>query len=698
MNAFMAHIRAKGIPTVIGAALFIVAIMGSNFYNDFQQDQEDARILMESKLQIANLDVMWELYDVEMAIDKLGQKVSAQLDHPDDMYGLARETIGLSTFIKAVFIAFTPNYYPSKGRWFQPRCIRRDSLLVLEQGGRVSHDYFKQRWYRDVEGDTLCRPKWTPPYVDHSQDDAVVMTLSRPLYDNRGKMAAIIGIDVSLQSLLSLLKHIEPYDGSVCQLLDGEGRMLVSSGDTDFSTDRFLIRTTILMPSRPMSDEMVNSPMNLQVRLAIPKRAVFGPSARQNLISLVLMIVGLLLLVLIVQRSMRNLFILNKAREQQQAIEGELRIAHDIQMHMLRNDFPSSLHAALLPMKEVGGDLYDFYQKDDVLYFIIGDVSGKGLPAAMIMAGTVAAFRMASRHLDTPVEIVSEINRAISERNPELFFITAFVGKLDTRHGLLTFCNAGHNPPVLNGQLLKTDSDIPIGYDADYVYSQHGALFTQGSFIVLYTDGITEVRNPSRQFMGTQRLMTVVNEHCMENVSSLTETIVSAACKFAGPAEQCDDMTLMCIRNDVAPQSPALIINNDVEDLSCIKPLIRDYCECLGCGQQNTRKIRLAVEEAVANVISYAYPKGELGTIHVDILAQPITDVSSTGRLTVVISDSGQPFNPLARQAVDVEQAAHDRQIGGLGIHLYRQLMDKVTYERTDDGRNVLTLIKEISS
>lgn len=698
MNAFMAHIRAKGIPTVIGAALFIVAIMGSNFYNDFQQDQEDARILMESKLQIANLDVMWELYDVEMAIDKLGQKVSAQLDHPDDMYGLARETIGLSTFIKAVFIAFTPNYYPSKGRWFQPRCIRRDSLLVLEQGGRVSHDYFKQRWYRDVEGDTLCRPKWTPPYVDHSQDDAVVMTLSRPLYDNRGKMAAIIGIDVSLQSLLSLLKHIEPYDGSVCQLLDGEGRMLVSSGDTDFSTDRFLIRTTILMPSRPMSDEMVNSPMNLQVRLAIPKRAVFGPSARQNLISLVLMIVGLLLLVLIVQRSMRNLFILNKAREQQQAIEGELRIAHDIQMHMLRNDFPSSLHAALLPMKEVGGDLYDFYQKDDVLYFIIGDVSGKGLPAAMIMAGTVAAFRMASRHLDTPVEIVSEINRAISERNPELFFITAFVGKLDTRHGLLTFCNAGHNPPVLNGQLLKTDSDIPIGYDADYVYSQHGALFTQGSFIVLYTDGITEVRNPSRQFMGTQRLMTVVNEHCMENVSSLTETIVSAACKFAGPAEQCDDMTLMCIRNDVAPQSPALIINNDVEDLSRIKPLIRDYCECLGCGQQNTRKIRLAVEEAVANVISYAYPKGELGTIHVDILAQPITDVSPTGRLTVVISDSGQPFNPLARQAVDVEQAAHDRQIGGLGIHLYRQLMDKVTYERTDDGRNVLTLIKEISS
>ena len=698
MKAIIAQLRAKGIRTVIAAALFIVAIMGGNFYMNFLQDRKDAGILMESKLETANLDIMWELYDVEMAIDKLGQKVSGQLDRPDDMYDIARETIGISTFIKAVFIAFTPNYYPSKGHWFQPRCIRRDSLIVLEQGGGATHDYFKQNWYRAVDGDTLCRPKWTPPYVDHSQDETIVMTLSRPLYDSHGKMAAVIGIDVSLQSLQSLLKDIEPYDGSVCQLLDGEGRMLVSSGDTDFSPDRFLIGTTNLTPFRPTSDEMMGSYMNLQVQLAIPKRSVFGPAARQNIISIGLMIAGLLLLVLIVQRSMRNLFILNKTREQQQAIEGELRIAHDIQMNMLRHDFPSSLHADLLPMKEVGGDLYDFYQKDDALYFIIGDVSGKGLPAAMIMAGTVATFRMASRQLDTPVEIVSEINRIISERNPDLIFITAFVGKLDTRRGLLTFCNAGHNPPVLNGQLLKTDPDIPIGYDANYVYRQHGALFTQGSFMVLYTDGITEARNPSRQFMGTQRLVSVVNEHCMENIRSLTEAIVSATCEFAGPAEQCDDMTLMCIRNDVATQSPALIINNDVEELSRIKPLIRDYCECLGCSLQDTRKIRLAVEEVVANVISYAYPKGELGTIQIDILTQPATDEPLTGQLTIIITDSGQPFNPLARQAVDVEQAVHDRHIGGLGIHLYRQMMDQVTYARTDDGRNVLTLIKKISS
>ena len=311
MKASLAHVRAKGIPTLIGAALFIVVIMGGNLYKDYRQDQENARLLMESKLRIANLNIMWELYDVKMAIDELGQKVSEQLNRPDNMYGIAEETIETSTFIKAVFIAFSPNYYPSKGRWFQPRCIRHDSLLVREQGGRKTHDYFKQKWYRDVDGDTLCRPKWTPPYVDHSQHNAIVMTLSKPVYDKKGKMAAVIGIDVSLQTLQKLLKGIEPYAGSVCQLLDSEGHMLVSTDDTNYSPERFLIATTTLTPSNSTSSEMVDSTNKLQVRLAIPKRAVFGPAIRQNLISLALMITGLLMLAFIIQRSLHNLFILN---------------------------------------------------------------------------------------------------------------------------------------------------------------------------------------------------------------------------------------------------------------------------------------------------------------------------------------------------------------------------------------------------
>jgi sigma-B regulation protein RsbU (phosphoserine phosphatase) len=164
-----------------------------------------------------------------------------------------------------------------------------------------------------------------------------------------------------------------------------------------------------------------------------------------------------------------------------------------------------------------------------------------------------------------------------------------------------------------------------------------------------------------------------------------------------GRAEQNDDITLMCIENNVPVQSPSLVITNDTEELQRVKPLVREYCECVGCDRRLTRKIVLAIEEAVSNVINYAYPKGELGDIEIDILAVSPANDHMQGDITVIISDSGKPFNPLEQQDVDVSQAIDDRQVGGLGIYLYQQLMDTVLYNRTDDGRNVLTLTKNIS-
>jgi len=694
---YIKYLRSKGIRTVIAAAIFIVIIMGINSYLDIQQDTELAHRLMERELEIADRGIEWELHDVEVAIKELEENALLQLDYPDKMYDITLELTKRSDFIKAVGIGFTPYYYPEKGQWFEPRCIRHDSLLVKEQGGGPHHDYFRLEWYRNVSSDNLRSPVWTAPYTDHSQDNTVVMTLSSPLYDGSGRMAAVMGIDVSLLSLHKLLKSIEPYPGSICQLLDNEGRLMVSSSESDLNSKDFFIVQTAVSYSHSLINDTLVTASNLQVRLGIPKSVVYGPAAQQNLISLVMMMVGLLLLTLIVQRSLHNYVKLNEARQQQQTVDNEMRIAHDIQMNMLRNDFPPSLYATLQPMKEVGGDLYDFYQRDDTLFFIIGDVSGKGLPAAMMMAGTVAAFRMATRHYDTPVEIVSEINHVISERNPDLIFITAFVGKLDMSHGLLTYCNAGHNPPVLNGTLLDTDPDIPIGYNADYAYRQYGAVFGKGSRMVLYTDGITEARNSGRKFFGTSRLLSVISRHGTDDIATLTNAVIQATRQFAGNANPIDDMTLMSIFNDVATLSPAITISNDTEELARVKPLLREYCQCLDCDRRTIRNILIAIEEALSNVISYAYPKGELGSIEIDILAKPAVGKEQKGYITVVITDRGTPFNPLAHQTDNVEQATRNRQVGGLGIYLYHQLMDCVDYQRTDDGRNVLILTKQIT-
>ena len=672
-------------------------MQGVKHYMDLKQDREEANQLMSRELRIVELSILSELEKTELLMNDMEMRVGYHLDTTYKLYHDTFNALSESDFIQATAIAFEPYYYPEEGRWFEPRCIRRKGNLLNENIGGPDHDYFKMDWYRQGLANTGEAIQWSKPYIDHSQDDEPLMSLIRPLKTKEEKVIGVLCIDVSLMKLRQLLQEAEPYDGSVCQLLDDDGRLLVSSDSVAFDSTKYFV------------DVKAIEGHGLQVRLASPKSKIYGLSRMQNTLTLILMLAGLLTLAYIIQRSYYNTLHLNYAQQKQQLMKNEMRIAHKIQMNILRRDFPDNLSATLLPMKEVGGDLYDFYQRDDTLYFIIGDVSGKGVSAAMMMSSTVNLFRMAAQHYSTPEEIVSQINSVLSERNPSLMFVTAFVGKLDMQHGLLTYCNAGHNPPIVNGQLLSVDPDIPIGYDVNYEYRQRGVLFPEGSRIVLYTDGITEIRNSEREFMGTGRLLNIVREHQSEGPQQLTATIMQHVHAFADETphpspliphpsspltRMADDMTLLCISNPTPVQSPALVISNDVEEITRVKSLTREYCQCLGCDKRLTRKVMLAVEEAVANVINYAYPKGELGRIEIDILAMPPTEAQE-GDITIVITDAGQPFNPLAKQDIDVQQVIDDRQIGGLGIHLYQQLMDNVLYQRTDD-KNILTLSKVI--
>jgi anti-sigma regulatory factor (Ser/Thr protein kinase) len=205
--------------------------------------------------------------------------------------------------------------------------------------------------------------------------------------------------------------------------------------------------------------------------------------------------------------------------------------------------------------------------------------------------------------------------------------------------------------------------------------------------------------------MGTKRLLNIVGEHRGEVTQELEKHILEQTEQFAlsgdgdippsGEAQRHDDLTLMCIANNMAAETPALIIRNDVDELTRVKALVSDYCQSMNCDRRQTRKIMLAIEEAVANVINYAYPKGTQGLIEIDITAMQAT-TAQTGDITIVISDNGQPFNPLAYHGKDVDQVIDDRQIGGLGIHLYQQIMDSVIYNRKDN-KNILTLSKNIT-
>ena len=246
---------------------------------------------------------------------------------------------------------------------------------------------------------------------------------------------------------------------------------------------------------------------------------------------------------------------------QKASIESDLRIASNIQMGMLPEKFPTredrddvQLYAMLTPAQAVGGDLFDFYFRDDKLFFCIGDVSGKGVPASLFMAVTRSTFRTVSAQESMPDRIVMTMNKTIADMNKSHMFVTLFVGVLDLSSGLLHYCNAGHNAPLLLGadiQELPCHSNIPVGFRPQWKYSLQEAQLSTGTTIFLFTDGLTEAMNADKAQFEMER----VNEVAVQALANqqqepcqLINQMTEAVQQFVGDAEQSDDLTMMAIQ------------------------------------------------------------------------------------------------------------------------------------------------------
>ena len=246
---------------------------------------------------------------------------------------------------------------------------------------------------------------------------------------------------------------------------------------------------------------------------------------------------------------------------QKASIESDLRIANVIQMGMLPEQFPTrddrddvQLFASLTPAKEVGGDLFDFYFRDEKLFFCIGDVSGKGVPASLFMAVTRSAFRTVSAHESLPNLIVNTINRTIADMNKMNMFVTLFVGVLDLPTGRLHYCNAGHDAPLLVGAgvgELPCDSNIPVGFMPEWEYSLQEAEIYTGTTILLFTDGLTEAMNADNAEFQMERITDVAVKALSQQQHEphqLIAQMTDAVHQFVGDAEQSDDLTMMAIQ------------------------------------------------------------------------------------------------------------------------------------------------------
>lgn len=238
-------------------------------------------------------------------------------------------------------------------------------------------------------------------------------------------------------------------------------------------------------------------------------------------------------------------------------IESELRIARDIQMSMVPNVSPDrdglDLYATMTPAKEVGGDLYGYLLIGDDLYFCVGDVSGKGVPASLFMAQATRLFRTLAAQKMMPAEIATRMNDALTENNERGMFVTMFLGLVNLESGRLDFCNAGHNPPVIYdqvklGSFIEMESNAPIGLWPDLEYVGESIENIKGKPLFVYTDGLNEAENPNQEQFGDERMLEFLHHAHFKNAEELVKTLKAEVERFRDGADPNDDMTMLCLK------------------------------------------------------------------------------------------------------------------------------------------------------
>ena len=248
---------------------------------------------------------------------------------------------------------------------------------------------------------------------------------------------------------------------------------------------------------------------------------------------------------------------LTKATAARESLNRELQIASNIQMAMVPHVFPSredvDVYAMMAPAREVGGDLYDFFIQDEKLYFCIGDVSGKGIPASLMMSVARAMFRILAKQGLSPAEIARQINDLASEDNDQMMFVTMFMASLDLQSGVLNYCNCGHNAPVLmpgrgkKPHFLDCKPNMAIGIMGGFAFEGQTVANFRGKSLFVYTDGLNEAENAEHEQFGEDRMLFLLAEENFTNAQTTIETMHQAVTAHVNGAAQSDDLTMLCI-------------------------------------------------------------------------------------------------------------------------------------------------------
>lgn len=378
-----------------------------------------------------------------------------------------------------------------------------------------------------------------------------------------------------------------------------------------------------------------------------------------------------------------------------QKIVGELDVAREIQNSVLPlsqvENVRENIAAIMDPAKGIGGDFYDyFYIDNNHMAFVIADVSGKGIPGALFMMKAEALIKSLALTLkDDTAKIMERSNVALCANNNTNMFVTCWFGILDLSNGELKYTNAGHTDPLLVSEgkveLLKGKHGIVLGALEETKYKENVINLNKGDKIVLYTDGVTEAHNSNNELYSESRLIEFTKNNIKHNAKDYIFNLRQDIISFADGVEQFDDITiLVCEYHKGAMLMESRIFKADVKELDNLFEYSSTLLEVLGFKKRDIIMINTALEEVFVNVAKYAYE--DTGEVEVTLS-------NDKNKVTFTFRDSGKPFNPLEKEDPNITAGSEEREIGGLGIYMVKNIMDETFYEYKDN-HNILTLVK----
>lgn len=374
-------------------------------------------------------------------------------------------------------------------------------------------------------------------------------------------------------------------------------------------------------------------------------------------------------------------------------IDKELEFAKTIQSSTLPCVFPPypdrvdfDIYASMMPAKEVGGDFYDFYLLDENrLAFLIADVSGKGISAAMFMMKAKTLIKSYADREDDVAKILTRANNELCEGNEAEMFVTCWMGIIDFRTHIVSFANAGHNAPLIKHksgsfEYLKTRSGFVLAGMEGIKYRKGEFELLPGDEIFLYTDGVTEATNAENELYSDERLKNLLNKLDDIDAEHICREVKSDVDSFVGDAPQFDDITMLCLR--IMPKN-VMTVKPSTETMLDIASFVEDTLKSADIPTKIIYKMNIVTDEIYSNIIHYS--GADEASVECFV---------KDGKITLTFIDNGKPYNPLEQQEPDITLSADEREIGGLGIFMVRKTMDNIKYS-FEGGKNILVLQKD---